>query len=374
MYPWMSSQQPSEFDRPILVIGNGVHLARAEDDCRRLVDHIGIPVISSWTAADIVPTEHPLYIGRMGLFGDRAANKAVQAADFLLVIGCRLSIPQIGHRVEEFARNAKIAMVDIDQAELDKPTLRIWQKIREDAGAFIRKALAIPAEPGADEWVKHCQILKARYTMAAEKRDGFTSFDFIEELCDALPKDAVVVTDMGTSFTCTFQAAKTKMGQRWITASGHAPMGYGLPGAIGAAYQTGRRVVCITGDGGLMMNLQELAQVAGAQLPITIFVLNNGGYLTMKHTQRNHFGRLVGADAYSGLYMPAWSKIAAGFGLNYATFDSVRHALAMPTPSLIEVLMDQDQPLIPRVQTTKHADGTLRGGLLEEMYPYMENA
>lgn len=336
---------------------------------------MGIPVISSWTAADIVPTDHPLYIGRIGLFGDRAANKAVQAADFLLVIGCRLSIPQIGHRVELFAKDARIAMVDIDQAELDKPTLRIWQKIREDAGSFIRRALAIPAEQGVDQWVKLCQSWKARYAMAAEKRDGFTSFAFIEELCDALPKDAVVVTDMGASFTCTFQAAKTKMGQRWITASGHAPMGYGLPGAIGAAYQTGRRVVCVTGDGGLMMNLQELAQVAGANLPITIFVLNNGGYLTMKHTQRNHFGRLTGADKASGLHMPNWARIANSFGLQYTRFTHGKDVLSMPSPLLAEVMMDPDQPLIPRVQTTKNADGTLRGGLLEDMYPpLMESA
>lgn len=364
-----------EVSRPVLVIGNGVHLSSAEEECRRLVRHMGIPVVSSWTAADIVPTDDPLYIGRFGLFGDRAANFAVQNADFLLVIGCRLSIPQIGHRCELFAREAKIAMVDVDQAELDKPTLRIWQKVNEDAKSFIQRALTEPMdeEGGVQPWVKCCQHWKARYTMEFEPRsEGIDSFRFIAELSEALDDKAVVVTDMGTSFTCTFQAAQTKLGQRWLTASGHAPMGYGLPGAIGAYYATGRRVVCITGDGGLMLNLQELAQVAGAMLPITIFVLNNGGYLTMKHTQKNHFGRLTGADESSGLHMPDWKEVAEAFGLKWDFY------MGNPSPSLLyrgpvlcEVQLEPNQQLIPRVQTTKDADGTLHGGLLEDMWPYL---
>lgn len=367
----MSSQPSIDFgvDRPVLVIGNGVHLAGAEEDCRKLVRHMGMPVVSSWTAADIVPSDDPLYIGRFGLFGDRAANFAVQNSDFLLVIGCRLSIAQIGHRAEHFARNARIVMVDVDQAELDKPTLRVWLKMREDAGSFIRRALSVEQDESGTigGWVKCCQNWKAKY---ASPETG--SFAFVGTLSEALAPDAIVVTDMGAAFTSTYQTAKTKLGQRWITASGHAPMGYGLPGAIGAAYAHAKAVVCITGDGGLMMNLQELAQVVGAKLPITIFVLNNGGYLTMKHTQRNHFGRLSGADESSGLHMPNWKDIADAFGLKYMHYlGNPEPALSYRGPVLCEVLMDPDQPLIPRVQTTKDADGTLRGGLLEDMFPYL---
>lgn len=376
----MSSQPYTELEveRPVLVIGNGVHLSGAEDDCRRLVRHIGFPVVSSWTAADIVPTDDPLYVGRFGLFGDRAANLAVQNADFLLVIGCRLSVAQTGHRTDLFARSAKIAMVDVDAAEMDKPSLKVWKKVKSDAGEFIRKALEIPAEDGADGWKICCQMWKHRYMHEPRESSAVNSFDFIHALSAALDEKAVVVTDMGTAFTCTFQAAWMKLGQRWITASGHAPMGYGLPGAIGAAYATGRPVVCITGDGGLMLNVQELPMVAGSVLPITIFVLNNGGYLTMKHTQKNHFGRLTGADESSGLHMPDFAKLAAACGLKHLrlardlSIADLKAVLDLGGPVMVEVMMDHDQQLIPRVMTTKDADGTLRGGLLEDMWPYID--
>lgn len=368
-------------ERPVLVIGNGVHLAGAEEACRALVEHLRIPVLSSWTAADIVPSDNPFYIGRFGLFGDRAANFTIQNADLILVIGCRLSIPQIGHQAEMFAPQAKIVMVDVDDAELDKPTLRVWKKVREDAASFIRRALDIePDAPGTHAaWLERCRKWKARYPMSFEPRSGagVNSFEFIERLSEALDESAVVVTDMGTSFTCTFQAARMKLGQRWITASGHAPMGYGLPGAIGAHYATGKPVVCITGDGGLQVNVQELAQVAGQKLPITVFVMNNGGYLTMKHTQKNHFGRLVGADAASGLHMPSLYPLASAHGLHYARIEGdvstsdVLGAIALPRPCVVEVMMGTEQPLIPRVQTTRDADGTLRGGLLEDMHPLL---
>jgi len=332
-------------ERPVLVIGNGVHLAYAEEDCRRFAQWLGIPVLSSWAAADIMPDD-PLYIGSFGLFGDRASNFTVQNADLLLVLGCRLSIAQTGHNTKAFAPNAKIIMVDVDEREMSKPSLRIKRKVHCDVGHFMRTAqLRYECAP----WVKRCQGWKTRY-----KTFSGASFDFIARLSEELPDDAVVVTDMGTSFTCTFQSARMKRGQRWFTASGHAPMGYGLPGAIGAHYATGRKVTAIVGDGGLQFNVQELQTIAHNKLPIEIYVLNNDGYLTMKHTQLNHFGRLSGSDPSSGVSCPSTAKIAAAYGVN-----------------LREVFMPADQPLVPRVQTTKLPDGTLQGGLLEDMYPYL---
>jgi acetolactate synthase-1/2/3 large subunit len=340
-------------ERPVLVIGNGVRLANAEKACRTLVDHLGIPVVSSWTAADIIPTDHPLYIGRFGIFGDRGSNFAVQNADLLLVIGSRLSIPQTGHNVATFAREAKIVWVDADEAEMKK--LPAAMRIVQDARDFIELCLYQKRPAPPPSWIARCRDWKARYeVVSSETRDGAmfktNSFRFIEALSRDLPSDAIVVTDMGTAFTCTFQAARMKLGQRWFTASGHAPMGYALPGAIGAHYATGQRITCIVGDGSLMFNVQELQTISERGLPIDIYVLNNGGYLTMKHTQANHFGRFVGSE----FSFPSPWDIGNAFGVK-----------------MNEIHMDPMQPLIPRSSSMKRPDGSIASRPIEDMYPFL---
>lgn len=333
--------------RPLLVLGAGVRLAGDVERARAAVEEMGIPVVSSWGAIDVIPTEHPLYIGRIGLFGNRAANLAIQNATEIFSWGCRLGIPHTGHNVQAFAREAKIVHA-------------------------LPKTLPV-ADIG---WIALTQMWKKKYHPVHSEERQFqpgetNSFHFIEALCEALPPDAIVVTDMGTSFTCTFQAATVKLGQRWFTASGHAPMGYGLPGAIGAAFASGRRVICITGDGGLAFNVQELATVSRHSLPITIFVLENGGYLTMKHTQQNHFGRLTGADFNSGVFIPwAW-KLAEAYGLYWEKYERERLPvlLSRAGPWLCSVRMPPMQALTPRLGTTKLADGTLRQAPLEDLSP-----
>ena len=331
-------------ERPVLVIGNGVHLAQAEDACRRLVNEWGIPVVSSWLAADIIPTKDPLYIGRFGIFGDRAANFTVQNADLLIVLGSRLSIPQTGYVRKHFARGARIVWVDIDAREMQKPGLTVDYKFVCDVGEFMRNVENPRFE--CYEWLRQCQHWKREYPVPTETG----SFKFIKELSDALPEDAIVVTDMGTSFTCTFQTARIKSGQRWITASGHAPMGYGLPAAIGAHYATGERVVCLVGDGALMFNLQELKTIGDNNLPIDIYVIDNGGYLTMKHTQMNHFGRFVGVE----FKPPQWDDLFGAFGV---------------TARVIE--MDPMQPLTPRSSSVKLPDGSITSRPIEDLYPFL---
>lgn len=188
--------------------------------------------------------------------------------------------------------------------------------------------------------------------MDAETRpEGQNSFKFIAELSQTLPDDAIVVTDMGTSFTCTFQTAKMRRGQRWLTASGHAPMGYGLPGAIGSHYATGKKVVCITGDGGLQFNVQEMMSLRG--IPVQVIVMDNGGYLTMKHTQANHFGRFVGSE----FLFPSPESLARAYGL--------------PEEQVVSFRMDPMQPLTPRVASYKRPDGTITARPLEDMFPFL---
>jgi acetolactate synthase I/II/III large subunit len=336
--------------RPVMVVGNGVRLAGAEKSLLELAEHWQMPILSSWAAADIVPSDHPRYIGRFGIFGDRASNFTVQNSDLLIVLGSRLSIPQTGYRLETFARGAKIIWVDVDEAEMLK--FPHAHRCVANVGDFIAWALSRNARSWPD-WTGRCDDWKYHYPVVAyEAREGGedNSFLFIERLSRELPSDAVVVTDMGTAFTCTFQSAKMKAGQRWLTASGHAPMGYALPGAIGAHYATGKRVTCLVGDGSLMFNLQELQTIGERKLPIDIYVLSNGGYLTIKHTQSNHFGRFVGSE----FSFPAFYKFADAFGV-----------------ALHEIVMDPMQPLIPRSSSMKLPDGSITSRPIEDLYPFL---
>lgn len=327
-------------DRVVIIVGNG---ARGADLTR--VFESNAPIVSSWTGADMVAW-HPNHIGHCGIFGDRASNFAVQNATLLVVLGCRLSMPQTGYRREHFAPEATIYMVDADLLEVEKLGAT-W------VGPDINKYLKQFRWRDDGEYLKKCLEWKAKYDIHKETRH-LKSYAFIEKLSEELPDDAIVVTDMGTSFTCTFQAAKMKKGQRWLTASGHAPMGYGIPGAIGAHYASGKPVVCIVGDGSMMFNIQELQTISHNKLPIKIYLLDNGGYLTMKHTFQNHFGRQVGSDFDSGVSFPNWEQVAKTFGVE------------------IEVIkMDPNQPLIPRVQSVKNEDGSITAKPLDEMYPYL---
>ena len=373
--------------RPVLMSGYGIRLAEGEKEFVTLAERLKIPVVSSWTTSDLIHTSHELYVGRSGIMGDRAGNFTVQNADVLLIIGSRMSIPQVGYNYKTFAREAKKIMVDIDDVELKKPSLTPNLPIKADAKEFIMEMLSKLEEEkitfDVRDWIKSCQHWKARYPVTLpeykEIKDGVNSFYFIDILSEKLGNDAVVVTDMGTSFTCTMQAFKTKAGQRLFTSSGHASMGFGLPGAIGACFAHGRKkTICISGDGGLQMNIQELQTLVHYKLPIILFVLNNGGYLTIKLMQQNHFGRYVGSDASSGLSCPDIIKIAHAYGIKaerIANHDALRaridYILSEPGPFICEIVMPEDQPLIPRVSSLKKPDGTIISKPLEDMYPFL---
>lgn len=319
-------------NRPVIIIGNGVHLAHAEERVREFCRAAGCPIVSTWAGADIAP-DLPLYIGSFGLFGSRAANFVVQNADYLVVIGASLSVPQTGYNRKHFARGAHI-----DQSlNWTLPYLNVTVELRYNA------------------WNERCLAWRERYGIEQEPRERDTryvnSFDFIREWSESLPKDAIVVTDMGTSFTCTFQAARMKYGQRWLTASGFAPMGYALPGAIGAHYATGKPVWCLVGDGALQFNLATLQQIR--DLPIKVIVFDNGGYLTMKHTFTNHYGHKVGSEF-------DFSNIAA-------------IAEAMGVADQVQIVhMDPMQPLTPRIAGMKLPDGSITSRPLEDMFPFLD--
>jgi acetolactate synthase-1/2/3 large subunit len=378
----------SQAKRPVLIFGYGVRLSGAEDSLRDLVQRLQIPCVSSWTTSDIIPTADENYIGRSGIMGDRAGNFAVQNADLVLIVGSRMSIPQVGYNYKLFARAAKKIMVDIDEIELKKPSLRPDLPICADAGQFLETLLAKVEGDGlvlaVDGWRTRCRQWKEKYPVCLpeyrDNRDKVNSFHFVDRLSEKLGSDAVVVTDMGTSFTCTMQTFRTKAGQRLFTSSGFSSMGFGLPGAIGACFAQGRRkTILITGDGGLQMNIQELQTVVHNKLPLVIFVLNNQGYLTIKLMQQNHFGRYIGSDPSSGLTCPDIVKLAGAYGIeaerigDQETLDRRLDAvLAHPGPYVCEILMPPEQALIPRVSSLKLPDGRIVSKPMEDLYPFLD--
>lgn len=374
--------------RPVLIYGYGVRLAKAEEELRRIVSRLGIPCISSWTTSDVIPSDAHEYVGRSGIMGDRAGNFAVQNSDLLLIVGSRMSIPQIGYNYKLFARAAQKIVVDIDEAELNKPSLKPDIPIKADAAEFLtemsKQLDQKESRLDIDKWRLRCEEWKKNYPVVlpeySDNKDRVNSFYFISLLSEKLTGDAVVVTDMGTSFTCTMQAFKTKAGQRLFTSSGFASMGFGLPGAIGACFANGmKKTVLIAGDGGLQMNIQELQTVVHYKLPLIMFILNNEGYLTIKLMQQNHFGRYIGSDPLSGLSCPDTLKLAAAYGIESERISNQQELenrldsiLENPGPYLCEIMMSPEQPLIPRVSSLKLPDGRIISKPLEDLYPFLD--
>lgn len=376
----------SQARKPLIIAGNGIHLANAECDFLQLVDHLQIPVVATWNAKDLFDSDNDLYVGNFGLLGERAANFAVQEADLLIILGSRLSIPCTGYNSKDFAPNARKIMVDIDANEIHKHTLKIDYPVVADVKKFIQELIGVDT-PLKVKWKQTVNQWKDRFPIDQEshvRAPGYVnSFDFIKQLGYKLRDDDVVVTDMGTSFTCTMQSLKHGGRDRLFTSSALCSMGFGLPGAIGAyAANPNNRVICVAGDGGFQMNVQELQTVAHNNLPIKIILLNNAGYLAISLMQDNLFGgQRFGADSASGVSNPNFIKLADAYGIpshKLKTLDDVKNNLGylldQPGPMFIEVNMVRDQLLIPRVQSKKDANGKIISGSLDAMFPFLPDA
>jgi acetolactate synthase-1/2/3 large subunit len=377
-------------ERPVIYCGAGVRLSGATLDFARLVSRLGVPVVSGFNAHDLVPTDHELYVGRPGTIGDRPGNFAVQNADCVLVLGCRLNIRQVSYAWENFARCADLIVVDIDAAELTKPTVKPTLAVHADAGAIIRGLLAAPwdgpttAQRG---WVAWCAERKRRYPVVLPEywtRTGDVNpYCFGDALSRALADDDVIVTGDGTACIATFQSVRLRGTQRLFSDSGCAPMGFDLPAAIGACIARGRkRVVCIAGDGSLMLNVQEMQTIRGHSLPVKLFIFNNRGYLSIRLTQQNFFpDNPVGAGPESGVTFPDFEKLAAGFDLpfiriaqNSGLDAGIRAVLDHDGPIVCEVMLDPAQPFSPRVSSKRLPDGRMVTAPLEDMFPFLPEA
>ena len=377
--------------RPIIVIGNGIHISKSEKLFRIFMDKLSIPVISSWNASDIINSNHNLYVGRMGIFGDRASNLAIEGADLIIVLGSRLSVPQTGYKTKLFAQKAKKIIIDISRSELNKNKFtKVILKHQSDLNVFLKianKYFKGRKIKQFKKWVGLLNYWKNKYPVMEKKylkeKNGINSFHFIDSLSKSLKGNETIVTDMGTSFTCTMQGFKIKNynRQRLFTSSGLAAMGFGLPGAIGGYYADKKsNIICITGDGGLMFNIQELQTVSHYKIPMKIFILENQGYLTMKIMQKKNFKRLLGSTKGSGISFPNFKEIAKTFNLKYFKLqknsieNQIKKIINLSTPALIEVNMPPEQPLIPRTQNKLLPDGTFYTPRLDDLYPHLSNS
>lgn len=376
-------------ERPLLWVGHGIRLGGAEDQFRAVFERLGVPALVSWNAADLVPDDHPLFVGRAGTYGQRWANLALQNCDALVTLGTRLAIPQRGYADGEFARAAKKVVVEIDKDELDKLKCDVDVPVLGDVKDFLTalgEALTTSNTPRCDfsGWQRHCAAWREKYPMAQPRHASdspINSYNFIDRLSNLLDRNDVIVTDMGTSLTCTHAGIRLKTGQRLVTSTGLGEMGYGLPGAIGASLgASGRRVILIAGEGSLMMNLQELQTVAHLRLPLKMILLNNNGYLTIKHTHRALFGdsEPPATSPETGVSFPDFAPIFTAFGFTHARIDNpdqidkgVRDLLAAPGAAVLEVAMAENQLLIPKSAIKVRPDGSMYSPPLEDMFPFL---
>jgi acetolactate synthase I/II/III large subunit len=373
-------------DRPVIYAGAGVRLAGVVDELVAVAERLRIPIATGFNAHDIIASDHPLFVGRPGTIGDRGGNFSVQNADVLLVLGCRLNIRQVSYAWEHFARAAYKIIVDIDPLELKKPTVKPDLGVHANVADVVRRLCAAPAVATGkrEEWIAWCRERRQRYPVVLPEywhgTNGVNPYCFADALFDALAPDDVVVTGDGTACITTFQAAKLKRGQRLFSDSGSAPMGFDLPATIGACIGAGRkRVVCVTGDGSVMLNLQELQTIRGYDLPVKIFLLNNNGYHSIRQTQRNFFpGNDVGSGPESGVTFPDFQRVAYGFDLPFrracdhgALVAAIRATLDEPGPAICELVLDLSQPFSPKVSSKRLPDGRMVTAPLEDMAPFL---
>lgn len=373
--------------RPLILAGTGVRLAGLRQQLLSLIEEFGIPMATAWTH-DLIASDHPLFVGRPGTIGTRAGNFALQSADLVLVLGSRLNIRQTSYNFQSFAPKAWVAHVDVDPAELQKPTYSAQCSVHADLRAFLpalSQAMAQETLPDYSPWVHWCQDIRARFDVAREhdQRPGapLNPYVMVSRVFTLLRHDDIVVCGNASACILPFQVGVLSDGQRLFSNSGSASMGYDLPAALGAARAAPRRrVVCFAGDGSLQMNLQELQTLMSWQSNIVIVVLNNRGYLSIWQTHENFFGKVVGATPETGVEFPDFAEIAKAFGLKAISIRGVQDlsefdaAIQADGPLLIDLHVDPRQEFSPRIKSRVDQDGRFVTPELDDMHPFLDPA
>lgn len=374
--------------RPVVYAGHGIHLSKTYSYFFKFIEMLKIPVVTAWNSNDLLPDDHELYAGRPGIIGNRAGNFTVQNSDLLIVLGSRLNIRLVSYNWENFARDAYKIGIDIDEAELNKPTckydLKIVAGLEDFFEAFFEEAKNI-AFPPKEHWLNWCKERVKNYPVCLPeywlKKEYVNPYCFVDEISNYMNEGEVVVCADGTACVTMFQGVKVKRNQRIFHNSGGATMGYDLPAAIGAYFGNNKpeRIICVAGDGSIMMNLQELQTIAGNNIPIQIFLLNNKGYHSIRQTQHNFFrDNIIGCGTESGLNFPSFEKLAYAFDLPYYSIknhaDLKQHLGDIMSNSgalICEVFLDLAQEFSPKLSSKKLDDGSMISPPLEDMYPFL---
>ena len=374
--------------RPLIHLGHGVKLSKSQNILKSFFSKCKIPFVVTWNADDVMSSNHKMYFGKPGQFGERGSNFIVQNCDFYLSIGTRLPYMVTGYNPSDFASKAKFkAMVDIDKNELKKNDIKLNLKVESDANYFLEKLLYKLKKYNSDsDWIKYCLNVRKKYPIIINKmineKKYVNSYFFVDELSKLTKKNDSIITDMGFSFTTTHQALRVKGNQKFFTNSGHAPMGWGLPAAIGSYYakkKTSSNIICLSGEGGFQMNIQELATIMHNKIPMKIFIFNNGGYLTIKQTQILGFnGRIMGSDKNSGLSFPNYNSIADAHNMLYKKItnhknlkNEISKVLNLKKAVICELIMSPNEEQIPKAVNRRDANGKSMPAKLEDMYPFL---
>jgi acetolactate synthase I/II/III large subunit len=374
-------------ERPVIIAGNGVRLSGSNRAFLRMVDLLKVPVVVSKLGQDLIDYNHPYFVGFGGTKGTRAANFAMQNSDLLISIGSRLAIPFVGYEYDLFARDAKKISVDIDSHEMEKKTINLDMAINADAGLFIDKMLTASAKDPVREkaeWVKKCRRWKEKYDTITDdikcQREPVCSYNLFDMLSRVLDHKAVIIADAGTVYCIISQAFKVKYGQRVIVPAALGTMGLSLPLGIGAYYSAkDAKIVAVTGDGSLQMNIQELQTVVHNKIPIKLFVVNNNGYVSIRNSQNAYFdGRFIGSSPESGVSCPDLKKIAYAYGIKYESVrnqseldERLKSIIEYDGPIICEVFTDPNQQIMPSISSKVLPSGKMVSMPLEDMWPFL---
>lgn len=404
--------------RPVFNAGNGIRIAGAYPVFERVVKKLGIPVVTGWNSQDLMCDEDPFYVGRAGGMGDRAGNFAIQNSDLVFSVGSRLSIRQVGYDYKTWAREAYTIINDIDSEELKKPSLHVDMAVHADAKDLLEALERVMDydekiiegqkqidDDGTQEsnnsfpifkggkglegmtWVETCQMWKEKYPVVQPKHlvkdesKEANVYALIKELSSKLSEGQITVVGNGSACVVGGHAYIIKKGQRFITNSAIASMGYDLPAAIGVYMaDKSQDIILLTGDGSIQMNLQELQTIIHHKMPIKIFLINNGGYHSIRQTQKNFFGEpLVGIGVDSGdLSFPSMEKLAWAYGYPYVSARhngelkrAIEETLTVQGPAICEVFVTTDQNFEPKSSAKRLEDGSLVSSPLEDLSPFL---
>lgn len=374
--------------RPVILAGTGIRVAGAYDEFLRCVEHLNIPVLTAWNAHDLLWNDHPLFVGKPGTVGTRGGNFIAQNADLLIVLGCRMNIRMISYNKHQFAKNAYKIVVDIDENELNKPTVMADLKIHADVKDVMASLVEADKSDyvyNHEEWRCWCKDINAKYPATRpefyDNREEMNPYAFMTSFFKVLPEGETVVCGNGAACVMTFQAADIKKNQRLFTNSGCAAMGYGFPASIGAVIANkNNRVFCIDGDGSFQMNIQELQTVRYNGLNLKIIYFNNNGYHSIRQTQTNLFDPpMVGVCDGNGLSFPDASRIAYAYDIPYVKIDKIdevaeklQEVMSIDGPVFCEVVVDEKQNFEPKLSSKVLPDGRIVSPELDDMFPFLD--